>query len=185
MDNPAYGDTVLDITDDPSTINVLAKSKISIDNDERIIAYSRRKPNFAAGTAMMFVGIVAGIDLFRYFLLTNLAGALLSFTLCTAIVFLGIRLVFYAKRQLVFVTNFRIILSRIDCLGRYAAPCTELKIQDIINAKNLKNASHYLNRKSTGEILIRLISGKSILLPKFYCGDIVAEAINREVSKNK
>ena len=178
-----YGGTELDMVNNLSVINIIDQCKITLKNDEKIIAYSRRKSNIAAGASMMLFGSMAGIDLFRYLLKTNLAGTILSIVLSITIVFMGIRLVFHIKKQLVLVTNFRVILSKINCLGSYISSCTELTIREIKKATSFRRVSYHLKHKGMGMVLIKLISGKSVLLPTLYCGDIVTEAINREVKK--
>jgi len=155
-----------------------------INEDEALLAVSKRKPLYVPGLFCVFIGLIFLWQISEYWLISNPLWAIPAFLLSLMLIWLGVWFSVLVNKECVFVTDSRVARQRVNILGRSTKRLFSIPLSEITSVHLFKKTFVRLSNNGIGDILIK--SGfRSYLLPTTYEGSILSETLILELQRNK
>ena len=151
-------------------------------DDEILLAVSKRKLMSVSGLFCILVGTVFGVQIPLYYLMVNPIWAASGLVFSIVVIWTGIWLTFFRKREHIFVTNRRIVHQKVDLLGRLAKHVLSIPISEISGFQVYKETVAFRSPSNViGDILIKKKDGGTYLIPALEDSLCVSEALMTEL----
>ena len=158
--------------------------KKHICGDEVWLAFSKRKPQRAAGLFCILIGGLGSVQVSIYFLFSNPQWAILVLLFALMLTWTGVWLVVFIKKEYVFVTSSRIAHQRINYFGRLKKILFSISLSEISGIRLYRNTIMFraFTRSEGGDILIKKNNNKTYLVPWLEDSVSISEILMTEVS---
>ena len=159
--------------------------KALLQDGEEIRAVAQRKAHYVTGAFCIVIGTLFAWQLVMFLLNTKPLLAIVLFLVFSALIWIGVLLVIFIKKEYVFVTDRRIAHHRINLLGQLnehplSIPFSEIKGIHLYKNKIMTRQAE----KGLGDILIKM-QNKTYLVPTVTDGYGLTEILIAELKRYK
>ena len=159
--------------------------KAQLQDGEAIRAVAQRKAHYVTGAFCIIIGVLFAMQLVMFFLKTKPLLAIVLLLLFSALIWIGVLLVIFIKKEYVFVTDRRIAHHRINLLGQLNEYPLSIPFSEINGIHLYKNK--IMTRQAEnglGDILIKM-KNKTYLVPTVMDGSGLTEILIAELKLYK
>ena len=151
-------------------------------SDELLISVTNRKPLFISGLFCVIIGILFSVQASFYLLATHHYWGIPIVLFSIVIIWVGFRLVFFIRKEIVFVTNQRIAHIKVDFSGRGFQVPFSIPLSEIAKVHLYRDTILFRSFKSQyGDIIVKRKNGSSYLVPTLMDSVLVFEIITAEL----
>lgn len=157
--------------------------KKQLNSGELLLAVSGRKTPYFTGAFCIFIGAIMVWQSVTYLMSLSPLIAIPVLLLCLALVWAGVRLVVFVRREYVFLTDSRIAYQKVDLFCRIDREPLSIPLPDIGAAHLQRRSAVVLPKKTTaGDIIIKK-NGRTYLFPTIKDGVDFSEVLMAELKR--
>ena len=159
--------------------------KALLQDGEVLRAVAKRKAHYIPGAFCILIGALFAVQLVMFYLSTDPLLAIILLLLFSALIWVGVLLAVFIKKEYVFVTDSRISHHRINLLGQLnecplSIPFSEINGIRMYKKKIMTRQSE----KGTGDVLIKMHK-KTYMVPTLTDGAGLTEILIAELKRSK
>jgi len=156
-------------------------AKGMLNEDEPLRMFSKRKPQLITGIVCICMGLLFAWQVIAYYVLAEPQWAVPVLILSVAMVWVGVWLAMFAKKEFIFMTDNRIVHQKVNIYGKYTKEPVSIPFSEITGTSLYRRAATLkASSRRAGDILIKK-NRRSYLMPTTKDGYLMAELLVEEL----